>query len=124
MEESRDRPRTSRKSIRSLKPVKTSWNPLKVRLPAILAIAAVIFAACGSSTSTPTPGAATPGAATPVAATPATGATATAAPAAGKEEYVWIGALSTLPLFQARDFKELYKHAAELGVTARVAGPT
>jgi ABC-type sugar transport system substrate-binding protein len=40
------------------------------------------------------------------------------------EEYVWVGALSTLPLFQARDFKVLQQHGDELGVCTRVSGPT
>ena len=39
------------------------------------------------------------------------------------EEYVWVGALSKLPVFEARDFPALRSHAAELGVCARVAGP-
>ena len=50
-----------------------------------------------------------------------------AAPSGGSgdcsEEYVWVGALSTLPLFQARDFQALQSHADELGVCARVSGP-
>jgi ABC-type sugar transport system substrate-binding protein len=40
------------------------------------------------------------------------------------EEYVWVGALSTLPLFIERDFKALDAKAQELGVCARVSGPT
>jgi len=40
------------------------------------------------------------------------------------EEYVWVGALSTLPLFIARDFKVLESHAKDLGVCSRVSGPT
>lgn len=54
-----------------------------------------------------------------------TNQSASESPAAnGSEEYVWVGALSTLPLFQARDFPVLYQHAKDLGVTARVSGPT
>ena len=64
-------------------------------------------------------------------AAPATVVAQSAAPAGSpaaaagdcSEEYVWVGALSTLPLFQARDFPVLYKHAQELGVCARVSGP-
>ena len=55
-----------------------------------------------------------------------TGARSDAPPAAAgdcSEEYVWVGALSTLPLFQARDFPALQAHAKELGVCARVSGP-
>lgn len=50
-------------------------------------------------------------------------ATVSAADEGCSEEYVWVGALSTLPLFQARDFPVLYDHAERLGVCARVSGP-
>ncbi|MBV9544395.1 MAG: substrate-binding domain-containing protein [Chloroflexi bacterium] len=42
----------------------------------------------------------------------------------GSEEYVWISAISTLPLFVARDHPAMYQAAQQLGVCARVAGPT
>jgi ABC-type sugar transport system substrate-binding protein len=42
---------------------------------------------------------------------------------AGAEQYYWVSALSTLPLFVANDFPVLFKTAKELGVCAHVVGP-
>ena len=61
--------------------------------------------------------------ATAVAQSPAPAGSPAAAAGACSEEYVWVGALSTLPLFEARDFPALQAHAKELGVCARVSGP-
>lgn len=91
-------------------------------------------AAPASVASTPTPATTTAAASVEASsapadtATPSTAPSDTAAASGGNgsctEEYVWVGALSTLPLFQGRDFKVLQSHAKELGVCARVSGPT
>ena len=54
---------------------------------------------------------------------PATRDGARRRPAASNEEYVWLSAAVNLPMFVARDHRALTTAAAELGVTATVAGP-
>ena len=104
---------------------------IELRRSRILALAAAIIVVAGCSPSvTPSPAVssapiATPSSAATTAASPAgSTAPASSAQAGGcSEEYVWVGALTTLPLFAARDYKVLASHAKDLGVCSRVSGP-
>src|SRR5687767_1317529 len=48
---------------------------------------------------------------------------AASAPAASDEEYVWVSAAASLPLFVGHDHPALFAAAKELGVKASIAGP-
>jgi ABC-type sugar transport system substrate-binding protein len=97
------------------------WSPrFQTRMVAMVAAAVLLVAACGSTT-TPT---ANNGVAQPSWSPPPIGATSGGDCGTTNENYFWVSAISTLPLFVANDHPTLFKTAHELGVCAHIVGPS